>query len=110
MGKNATEHFIFTENKLTITKSIFNKTLLSQDINLNDIREIQYSAWSSISFPYLPYKTQGNIHIQTPSKSYSFAINLNQEESEAFIEQLLHTISKFDKSGHFIFVKHLHLK
>ena len=84
--------------------------LLSQDINLNDIREIQYSAWSSISFPYLPYKTQGNIHIQTPSKSYSFAINLNQEESEAFIEQLLHTISKFDKSGHFIFVKHLHLK
>lgn len=108
---HANETFLISKNNLRIFKRCLDQHLLTFDIDTQKIIEIFYNPWLGGRYPpYLPDYYAGNIHIHTYNGSYSFGINLNKEEAEAFIVQLRSLIMQLQEPRHFIFAPHMHLE
>lgn len=107
---HAKESFLISKNNLKVSKYCAGKLVSVVDIDTQKIIQITYAPCVSATYPYLPNKQDGNIHIHSTQEGCSFGIGLSKDEAESFVIQLRSLIMEFQQPCHFIFLPHVHLK
>lgn len=96
--------FYFSKNKIVLVRKCLDEELARTEIDTQGIVKIQFSRHlSDIQPPFLPDYWSGNIHIHSYDGITSFAINLDEQEANSFINQITALIIQFHDPKNYIF-------
>jgi hypothetical protein len=100
----AHQTFYFSKNKIVLVRKCLDEELSRTEIDTQGIVKIKFSEHvGHIQPPFLPNYWSGNIHIHSYDGITSFAINLDEQEANSFINQITILIMQFHDPKNYIF-------
>lgn len=101
---HAHQIFYFSKNKIVIVRKCLDEELARTEIDTQGVVKVKFSHHvSSLQPPFLPDYWSGNIHIHSYGGTTSFAINLDEQEANDFINQITTLIMQFHDPKNYIF-------
>lgn len=101
---HAHQIFYFSKNKIVIVRKCLDEELARTEIDTQGIVKVKFSHHVGDSQPpFLPDYWCGNVHIHSYDGTISFAINLDEQEANGFINQITALIMQFHDPKNYIF-------